>query len=369
MTPKRSSQIFLIVITAAAVLLCGYIFLPFLEPILWATMLAVVFFPVHARLQKRIKSPNLAALASIGCVLLTVIIPATVVGILITSELTDFYHWLSAQSAQDGGWGAYVLHQLEKPMQFASRFVDVSKLDVKASVLTRLQQVSGFLLGKIGGIFGNAASILITAAFTIFIMFFLFREGRHIRRRLAVVLPLQAEQTEKLFTRIGDTITATMYGGIAVALAQGTLTGISFWFLGLPSPILWGVVAAVVSLVPLVGSGLVWVPAALVLLLSGHWIKGLILLGWGIGVVSSVDNIIRPWIIQDKVQLHTLLIFFALLGGVQAFGMLGLFIGPVIVSIAQVLLGFMREESANWNQPERPAEEPPSEHANPPSFE
>jgi predicted PurR-regulated permease PerM len=139
-----------------------------------------------------------------------------------------------------------------------------------------------------------------------------------------------------------------MYGVLAVGAAQGVLVGLAFWVLGLPSPILWGVVTSLFSMVPLVGSGAVWAPAVLLLVLSGSWGKGLLLLGWGVGVVGMVDNFVRPYVMSGQVKLHPLLLFFALLGGVKAFGLIGIFVGPVILAITMTLISLLREEGRSW---------------------
>jgi predicted PurR-regulated permease PerM len=226
--------------------------------------------------------------------------------------------------------------------------VDISRLNIREMVLNSLRDASGFLFGRGAEVFGNIASFVINSVITLFTLFFLFREGRTLTRRLAAVMPLTGEQVDRLYTGISNAVVATMYGGLAVAIAQGTLTSIAFAALGIPSPILWGVVTAMFSLVPMVGSAAVWVPAALILIATGNWVKGLILVAFGAGVISTVDNLIRPYIIGGRVKLHTLLVFFAVLGGIKAFGLLGLFIGPVALAVAMALLGMLRDEGRAW---------------------
>ena len=161
--------------------------------------------------------------------------------------------------------------------------------------------------------------------------------------RGAELLPLNASQVERLFTGISNSIVANVYGCLAVGVAQGTTLSLAFWVLGLPSPVLWGLVTALFSLIPVIGSAAVWGPAVIMLLVSGHWWKGLILLGWGAGVVAQVDSLVRPYVIGQRAKMHTLLVFFALLGGVRAFGVLGLFVGPVVLSFTLVVLQMLRE--------------------------
>ena len=195
---------------------------------------------------------------------------------------------------------------------------------------------------------GNIISFVADAVIAFFTLFFLFREGRSMRERAETVLPLNAAQVERLFTGISNSIVANVYGCLAVGAAQGTLASLAFWVLGLPSPVLWGMVTALFSLVPVMGSAAVWGPAVIILVISGHWWKALILLGWGAGVVGQIDTLVRPYVISGRVKLHTLLIFFALLGGVEAFGVMGLFIGPVVLSVTLVVLEMLRDTNLDY---------------------
>jgi len=139
-------------------------------------------------------------------------------------------------------------------------------------------------------------------------------------------------------------VVANLYGILAVGLAQGLLTGAAFAVLGVPSPLLLGLTTAVCSLVPIVGTMLVWLPAAIYLMAIGHLWKGIILMLWSSVVVGTIDNIIRPLVIGSKVELHPLLLLFALLGGLQVFGFIGIFIGPVVLSVISALTDMLREE-------------------------
>jgi predicted PurR-regulated permease PerM len=216
-------------------------------------------------------------------------------------------------------------------------------------VRSRLDDLSAFLINEIGVILGSLTSFVVNSVITIFTLFFIFREGKSLRRRVAAILPLNSEQVERLFSGIENTIIGTVYGGLVVAAVQGALVGIALWVFNVPSPVLWGAVAAFFALLPLVGTASVWVPAAIYLLATGHYIQAVILAGWGAGVVGTVDNILRPYLISGRVQMHTLLIFFSVFGGVSVFGFLGLFIGPVILAVTMTLLGMLRDETRSWS--------------------
>lgn len=345
---RRITLGFLLLLAGFTLYLCYIIFYPFLRPLLSAVVIAVVFFPINARLARLVASPSLAALISTILVVFILVIPAVFIGIALTREATFLYNFLDQRSEESGGLSPYLMQLIERPLDWIGQYVDVSQVNIGAWLRSRLQQISGFLVTEVGTLLGNLTSFLVNTAITLFTLFFLFREGRSMRRRAAAVLPLSPEQIDRLFTGIENTIIATVYGGIVVAIAQGALTGLALWALGIHSPVLWGVVAAVFALLPLVGTAVVWVPAALYLFATGAWIKALILIAWGAGVVGTVDNILRPYLISGRVQMHTLLIFFSVFGGVQAFGFLGLFVGPVILAITITVLGMLRDEGRMW---------------------
>lgn len=356
--PRRATTIFLLAL-GAVTLWFGYLIArPFLQPIFFAVVLAIVFYPLHARLHKRIRNASAAALLSTLCVLLSIVIPAFLLSAALRSELSVIYQSLSASGAQDGGLITRALQLIETARMWLGKYVDLSQADLRTELLERLQQVSAFLLSQLAGFAGDVTSFVVAAVITFFTLFYLFRDGRAFWRRLAVLIPLSPAQLEKLATGVSGTITSSMYGGLAVAVAQGTLLGLAFWVLGLPSPVLWGAMTALFSFMPLVGTAMVWLPAAIILILIGHPVKGLILLAWGAGVVSTVDNIIRPLVISEHMRFHPLYVFFALLGGVQAFGIIGLFVGPAVLALATSLFNLVREETHTQIDNSAPASRP-----------
>jgi len=349
---RRATIIFLVALSGVTLWLCYRIARPFLEPLFFAVVLAIIFHPLHTRLHKVIRNANAAALLSTLGALLTIIIPVILLSVALKHELTAVYQSLSAGGMEDGGLITRALHLMEQARMWLGKYVDLSHVDLRTELLARLQQVTSFLVSQVAGFAGGVASFAVAAVITFFTLFYLFRDGRAFWRRLAKLIPLSPAQLQKLTTGVSSTITASMYGGLAVAIAQGTLMGLAFWVLGLPSPVLWGLVTAFCSLIPLFGTSLVWLPASVILMLVGHPVKGLILLAWGAGVVSMVDNIIRPLVISKQVSFHPLYVFFALLGGVQVFGLMGLFVGPAVLALAQSLFSLVREEThTQVNQP------------------
>ncbi len=347
MVPKQATTWFLVGLAGLSLYLCYRIAEPFLNPIFVAIVLAIVFYPLHARIESRVSRPNVAAMISTMAVIIVVAIPAIFLGVAVTRELGDVYQFLSEKSAAQGGLNPYLMHLLEAPLQWVGRYVDISRLDVRANLLGWVEQLSRYFVSLGARAVSNILSLILAIVVVVFTLFFLFRDGRKIQQRTAAVLPLTAEQARKLLTGISDTIIASVYGGIAVGLAQGSLTGLGFWVLGLSSPVIWALTAALASLIPVVGTGIVWIPAAIVLVLGGHWIKAIILIVWGAAVVAQVDVVVRPYVVSERAKMHNLLIFFALLGGVAAFGIMGLFIGPVVVSVTIAVLDMLAEINAS----------------------
>jgi predicted PurR-regulated permease PerM len=345
---RRWTLAFLLVVSAVALYLCWIMARPFTKPFLFAAVLAIIFYPLHARIQTKVRGPNTAALLSTLVVLLVVMIPTVGLGGVLARDIGQAYQRLSEAIAAAGGWVAYVMRRLEKPLGWLGGHVDLGKLDVGTETRNRLRELSAWMVRSIAGVLENLTSLIFDAAIAFFTLFFLFREGRHIRVTLAAALPLEPDRVERLFIDINDIVVANLYGVLAVAVVQGSLMAVAFWFLGLHSPILWGVVTAACSLVPVVGTGLVWLPAALFLMVSGHWVKGLIMLAWGAGFVSVIDQIVRPYVVGGRARMNTLLVFFSLLGGIEAFGILGIFVGPLVLSITLALLGMLREEARAW---------------------
>lgn len=337
-----ASTLFLWALAAVALYFCYLIARPLLNPIFLAVVIAIVFHPLYAWLRQRIRRRNLAALSSTILVLVGVVVPTVVLGIRISKEVHGLYQLLNEKSAEQGGWNPYAMHFVDHVTGWAGH-VDLSTLDLRGAVVRSLEQISRSLVSWGARIFSNIISLFAEAAIAFFTLFFLFRDGESIRARLAAILPLKAGQFDRIFTGVSNSLIANVQGCLAVGLAQGSLLSLGFWVLGLPSPILWGVVTGLCSLIPIVGSAAVWAPAVIVLFISGHTWKALILLGWSAALVAHIDNVVRPYVISERAKMHPLLVFFALLGGVSAFGVMGLFIGPLVMSLTLIVLELLSE--------------------------
>jgi predicted PurR-regulated permease PerM len=350
---RQAAVASLLGLAAIALYLCYLIAKPFLAPLLIAVMLAIVFHPLHLKIRGFLRNPNGAATISTTIVLVVVVIPLVILGISLSGELSAVIQSLRERTALQGGLSPYLTQLGNKLLIRVGDFVNLSQFDPQAALLRGAEQFSRYLLSAGATAVSNLLSFVLDSVVVFFSLFFFFREGESILQGVGAMLPLNQDQTETLFAGISETMTANLYGGLAVAAAQGTLTGIAFGILGVSAPVLWALVTALASLVPVFGSALVWGPFAILLFVSGHWIKAIVLLGWGAGVVGQVDAVVRPYVIGAHVKVHTLLVFFSLLGGVEAFGIVGIFIGPVVLSVTMAIIEMLRKTDFSWSSTPR----------------
>jgi len=339
---KRTQQIFLLALGLISLGFCLVIAQPFLGSLVAATALAILFYPVHSQLLRRLRRPNLTAALSLLLVTATVLIPSIVLGSAIVREARGMYQLMATKSAADGGWGEWSSNALHRALSWIGISSPDTEEQIRTAIVERLQALDGVLLSAGQALLTNIVSLVITATITLFALFFLFRDGHRLKRSLERLMPLEPGVASHLLGDIGQSVVANFYGIGAVALAQGSLTGLIFLILGLPSPVLWGSAAALFSMIPIFGPAVIWAPAALVLGINGFWGKAAILAAFGAGAIGLADNLIRPYIISGRVNLHPLLVFVALLGGAQVFGFLGLFIGPAVLTLAIAVFKLLR---------------------------
>ncbi len=345
MPQNRSTYIFLLCLTLATSYGCYLLVAPFFKPIIFASVIAILFYPVHSRIQRRIGNRTAAGLLSTLIVIVLLVISSLLLGRALASGVHDLYDSVNANADGRERLGVYLVGLSERVAEVFSRYIPISAPDVRVAVNSQAQRTVAVIANSMAGLLGGITSTFANALISFFILFFLFRDGRNMLRRTSIVLPLGVHQVRKLYDRIAETLQAIVYGSIAMAVLQGLLTGVSFWFLGMSSPILWATVTALCALLPVIGTGFVLAPAISMLLFSGHWIKALILLAWGMVVVHPIDNVLRPYLIGKRTKLSTLVVFFAILGGLRTFGAMGVFIGPIILAAMLALVSFLREEN------------------------
>src|SRR5262245_20717629 len=320
----------LVAATALGLYLCWLMLQPFLDVVLWAIVFVVVFYPIQRWLVERTGWPTLSALVSC-LVVLTIIVPPLVFVILaVVNEVRNLSQTLPDELAALFAEGSPLRQRLQPYLQFD----EAQLVDWIRNSLQGVASVAGYSLDIAYGVIGVGLKIL----FLLFTMFYLFRDGPRLAAALREGLPLSPEQSEVIFRRTREVIGACVHGVAVIAVLQGALAGAAFWALGVPSPILWTLVLTVLATIPLAGSLLVWVPAALYLAATGHWAKAIILAVWCGVVVSSVDNFLRPKLVGGRARMHELFIFFAVLGGLKVFNAAGLVLGPLVLAITLALL-------------------------------
>jgi predicted PurR-regulated permease PerM len=341
-----ASVLFLVALLVGAMTVGFWLFRPFLQPFAFATVLGIGFYPLHFGISRIVRGPNKSALLTTLAVLLIIVMPALLVASAAGGELIKAARHLNDRSIQEGGAVVYLSQAQQSVLRWLGKYVDVEALRLEDTLANLPGLASKFLLAAGTGLAAGLAGFAGNAILTFLILFFVFRDGPTAMVDLTAMLPLSQEQAVRLLAGIRDSVVANLYGILAVGFAQGLLTGLAMAVLRVPSALLLGLAAAVCSLVPIVGTMIIWLPAAIYLMATGHLWKGIILILWGGLVVGTIDNIIRPLVIGSKVELHPLLLLFALLGGLQVFGFIGVFVGPVVISVIAALINILREELA-----------------------
>ena len=335
--------IFTLFLTFLSIYLLYRILSPFLTSIIWAILLAMVFYPLFQRLQRLLKNRKfLSALIMTLLVLIIIVLPFTLLMVSLAGEVVDVYYHVE-EMIKTGELQAYLERVKEIPMlewilARLGQHIDLSQTDPLPLLLKNLKQISAFIFNQTTTLLKGFSTFIAGFFFTLLSLYYLFKDGSLFFKGLKEMVPLSSKERDLLIQRFKDMIYATIYGGILIAIIQGFLGGLFFWALGLSSPIFWGTAMALLSFIPIGGTALIWAPAGIILLIGGAVIKGLILLGLGIFVISMVDNFLRPFFISAKTNIHPLLLFFAVLGGIQAFGLIGLVAGPLIATLFLTLI-------------------------------
>jgi predicted PurR-regulated permease PerM len=232
--------------------------------------------------------------------------------------------------------------RLEQIGDILQRYLGLDAAELRRAIQQAVSGASQALVQGTVSVVGGALGFVVSTFFVMFTMFYLFRDGEAAVEVLRDSLPLPRERADALLRRTRDVVGASVTGVLVIAVVQGVLGGLMFWILGLPSPLVWGVVMVVLATIPMLGTFVVWVPFAIFLALTGNVGKALILTFWGAVVIGMADNFLRPRLVGDRTQMHDLLIFFSVLGGLKVFGVLGILLGPVLVAVGSSLLAAFR---------------------------
>jgi len=335
---QRGPLIFLTVVLAALLVLLFRMALPFVTPFVLATIVAIVIHPVKERLALRIHRPGLATLLTTLATALLLAIVLTFAGFTLTHEATAAYDSLSRRSLEEGGWPALVTGTVDRVVDAVATRVPIDKDAIRTELVERMKNASGFLIHSVGLAVGGVTSAVINGLLATIFLYFLLRYGEEWIAQLAALTPLGPGPTARIIGTVQDSVVANVNGVLAVVVAQGVLLVLGFWIAGIPSPMLWGTIGGLASVVPVVGAPLVWVPVTIAVLIKGSYWKALFLVLWCSILVGSVDNVLRPYVVGAREKQHPVLIALAAIGGTYAFGALGILLGPLVVSLVAALL-------------------------------
>jgi len=332
--PGLEDKTFLILVVIVS-LAFVWILWPFFGAILWGTILAILFAPLYRRLVDFLKQRRtVAALATVTIVLLIVILPLTLIGGLLVQEGLGVYEKFQAGDLNPGRYFQQVLGVLPAWVNnLIDRFGLTNFGAIQEKLSTGVVQGGQFVAAKALNIGQNTFDFIVNLAIVLYLLFFLLRDGDDLARRIRTAIPLHAHQKRELFNSFTTVIRATVKGNVVVAIVQGALGGLIFWFLGVHAAVLWAVVMAFLSLLPAVGSALVWLPVAIYFLVTGATWQGIVLIAFGVLVIGLVDNVLRPILVGKDTKIPDYVVLISTLGGMAIFGLNGFVIGPVIAAM------------------------------------
>jgi predicted PurR-regulated permease PerM len=346
-TPSFYSRIFTLAVAAVLGYALLLIFMPFALPMAWAAFLAFLLFPLNLRLRRRFKGSSIAAGALTVLAPIVILLPLSAISAEFVSQISVLLKQLqkfatdmdikSFSDLQQFPWIARINSWLQAHADISAEQVQSWLVSGTREVMQRAASLGGsFFLGALGS--------LLAFAIMLFLLFFFLRDGDAMITRGRRLIPMAEDRKERLFTQLSAVTRAIVYGTTVTALLQGLFIGIGFAIAGLPSPVVFGVLAALLSLLPVGGSAFVWIPAVIWLFFEKHWGWGIFLLVWG-AALSGLDNVVRPLLISGRARISALAVFVGVLGGIPAFGAIGVIAGPVVLSLVLALIEFAEESS------------------------
>ena len=348
------SRIFFFALFLAILLLAFYIAKPFLPALITGALIAYLSYPLYEKTLRYIKYKNLASFIVAVFIVLLFIVPTVIVLGLVSKEAYDTYTTLNQHNlgtnflkiaCRDESWLSC------KTIKSFVGFLPEKDLDYYLQVT--IEKITSFIINNVSEFLASILSILLNFFVMIFVVYYLLKDGEVISRRIKNILPLKESHRQHVLDSFHKITYATFYGNIFVAIIQGVLGGIGFLVLGISSPVLWGIVMVLFALMPYFGTAVVWLPAALNLIFIGYLqndnsatVRGIILIIYGVLVISSIDNFLRPKLIGIKAKVHPVLVLLGVLGGLNLFGFMGLILGPVILALLMTFVDIYEEEKA-----------------------
>ncbi|MES1242058.1 MAG: AI-2E family transporter [Acidobacteriota bacterium] len=344
MNQKTLSRYFFIAILIGASFTFFYMVRMFLVPVLLAAVFTTLFYPMYEWFLRAFRNrKTIAAFVCCVLLLLAVILPILGVAHLVTLEAIDVYHSAEGKLTEIANKGQEgILGQLRTYRWFRQWGLD--KINWRASLEDAAKTAGSLVAVVISKTSSGTLQLLILLFTTLFTMFYFFRDGKKLLRRIRYLIPLEREYKNAIAARFSSVARATVKGTLLIAIVQGTLSGLTLWIFGVSSPFLWGVVATLMSIIPLVGAWLVLYPAAFIQMATGHMGEGIGILLVTVVVIVNVDNLMRPRLVGQETGMHDLIVFFSTLGGIAMFGAMGFIVGPMLAALFLTLLDIYSEE-------------------------
>lgn len=312
-----------------------WLLLPFYGAIFWGVILAIIFSPVQRRLLVLTKGRRtLAALANLLFIILIVIIPVILMSGALVQEIVTLFKRMDSGEINVANYLEQITNSLPPFVVDGLSRLGISNFSDLGDKLSQFAMSAGqFLTKQAVNIGSNTFQFLISLGIMLYLLFFLLKDGSDLARHCRSLVPLSEDQKSHLFKKFTTVVRATVKGNIVVAATQGALGGVMFWILGVEGALFWGVLMAVLSLLPAVGASLIWAPVAIYFLSTGIIVKGIVLIAYGILVIGLVDNILRPLLVGKDTKIPDYIILISTLGGLSLFGLNGFVIGPLIAAM------------------------------------
>ena len=337
-SPIHVHALVLMMVTGAGIYVCYLLSAPFLPALAWALALAVLFVPLHRWLESKVRRPNLAAAISVLIIALIVVVPAAFVAERILGEAERGADAIRT-SINSGEW--------HRPFDAHPRIAAVAQwIEQNFDLPGMVRTAASWLTNTATSLVRGSVLQLVGIVLTFYMLFYFLRDRGVALASVRALSPLSNVDMNRLFVDVFDTVHATVYGTFVVAAVQGALGGLMFWWLGLPEPLLWGVVMGLLAIVPVLGAFVIWIPAAIFLALNGSEGKALLLTVWGAIVVGGIDNLLYPMLVGRRLKMHSIIAFVSIVGGLLVLGPSGLILGPVIFTVTRVLLEIWSRRNA-----------------------
>ncbi|GHB33122.1 AI-2E family transporter [Salinicola rhizosphaerae] len=345
MSPLSQHKAFILLLSLVSIAFV-WLLLPFYGAILWAVILAILFQPMHRRLESRLHGRrNTAAFISVMACVFIVIIPMSLIFMGMVREGASVYQRINNGEIDFSGYIQSLRDSLPPTVQDWMGTAGIGSFsDLSNRLASALEQGSQIIATHMLSIGQNTLQFLVSTGIMLYLLFFLFRDGRSLGRRIREAAPLSDAYTYKLTDKFTAVVRATVKGNVIIAVVQGAIGGVAFWALGIEGALLWGVMMAFLSLLPAIGSAIVWVPVAAYLLLSGDYTRGLILVFVGVVVIGLVDNLLRPPLVGKETKLPDYVVLISTVGGMTLLGINGFVLGPLIAALFIVAWSLFRHE-------------------------